>query len=87
MKYSVNDCLDGDYFKCSDTIVLKGESETEVEKFPSEKLPLNTDLYSQTVKPDSKSYREKVFSQELPLSTENYKKSSVKKVTYRLVKK
>ena len=87
MRYSPSDCLDDDYFKCSDTDVLKDESETEVEKLSSEELPLSTDLYSQAVKPDSKSDREKIFSQGLPLSTENYRKSSVKKVTYRLVKK
>ena len=85
MKYKQDYCPPGDYFKCADTLVADEVPESVQEVTPSQELPLDTGSYQSTKEPHKKSVSEGLRT--LAFDTSGYKKSSVRKITYRVTKK
>lgn len=87
MTYKQDYYPQGAYFKCSETSVAKSEPEKVQETIPSQSLPLDTSSYQSNKESLSKSAGEVSHSFDLPLDTPHYRKSSVRKTTYRVTKK
>lgn len=87
MTYKQDYCPQGDYFICSETSMAKSEPEKVQEVVPSQSLPLDTSSYQSVKKSLSKPSGEISHSLDLPLDTPHYRKSSVRKTTYRVTKK
>lgn len=87
MTYKQDYCPQGDYFICSETSMAKSEPEKVQEVVPTQSLPLDTSSYQSVKESLSKPSGEISHSLDLPLDTPHYRKSSVRKTTYRVTKK
>jgi len=87
MKYKQDYCPPNKYFQCSDTVVAESEPKSIREAIPSKNLTIEASTYHSIKEPIIKSTKEKLQDLALPLDTSHYKKSSVRKITYRVIKK
>ena len=84
MTYNQDCCFSDDYFMCPTTSIPESESESDQDEVLSHDLPLDVSSYQSVVESPPK---EDVPPGTLPLSTSDYRKSSVKKISYRVIRK
>lgn len=87
MTYRQNCCASSYYFQCSDTVVAESEPKSFHEAIPSQDLIVDTSSYHSIKEPIIKSTEDKLQALDLSRETSYYKKSSVRKITYRVIKK
>lgn len=86
MTYTQKQCLQGDYFECSDTSVVESEPENIQNDLTSLILPLDTRSYQSVEKSISEPAVEEVRTPICSIDTAYYRETSVRKISYRVTK-